>query len=159
MTRLRILTAAVVACAFLALAPAAGARAGYPKPPLGAWKLEGIGAGFTLKNGSGSSQGQVILSNLHFRGAEDEFCPLQGSVKVLGTYPLKQFRRGGYTAWGIGRNGGGEPTYTAAKMVVGGKTVAGSFYLLWNYQDPGEIFGGGAKLGDCSLEFRSGAPK
>jgi hypothetical protein len=42
-------------------------------------------------------------------------------VKVLGTYPLKQLRRGACTAWGAGKNAGGEPTCMAAKIVVGGK--------------------------------------
>ena len=151
---------AAVLVVLLALVGAAVVQArAYPKPPLGAWKLEGSGAGFTLKNGSGSSKGQVVLSNLHFRGPAGEFCPLQGSVKVVGTYALKLFHRGGYTAWGVGKNAGGEPTYMAAKMTAGGKTVNGSFYLLWNYQDPSAIISAGVKLDECSIEFGSGSPK
>jgi hypothetical protein len=80
-------------------------------------------------------------------------------VKVLGSYALKQFHRAGYTAWGVGKNVGGEPIYMGAKTVVGGETVNGSFYLLWNYQDPSEIFRAGAKFGDCAIEFTSGGPK
>lgn len=156
LTRLRIFAAALVLV--LACAAVAQARA-YPKPPLGAWKLDGSGAGFTLKNGSGKSKGQVVLSNLHFRGPGDEFCSEKGPVQVLGTYALKQFHRGGYTAWGVGKNAGGEPTYMGAKLVVAGKTVIGSFYLLWNFQDPSEIFSGGAKFGDCAIEFTGGGPK
>ncbi|HEY2715357.1 MAG TPA: hypothetical protein VGI73_03975 [Solirubrobacterales bacterium] len=156
MTRLKLFAAAV---ALLVLASATIAQArSYPKPPLGAWQLE-AGAGFTLKNGSGKSKGQVVLSNLHFRSPGGEYCPAQGSVKVLGSYPLKLFRRGGYSAWGVGKNAGGEPTYMAAKMVVGGKTESGSFFLLWNYQDPSQVFSGGAKFGECTLEFFGGGPK
>lgn len=158
LTRLRMLAAAFVLVLALAGAAIAQARA-YPKPPLGAWKLGGSGSGFTLKNGSGSAKGQVVLTNLHLRSPGDEFCPLQGSVRVLGSYALKQFHRAGYTAWGVGKSAGGEPTYMAAKMVAGGKTVNGSFYLLWNYQDPSQIFSGGIKLEGCSVEFTSGAPK
>ena len=154
--RLRILATALV----LALACAAVAQGrAYPKPPLGAWKLTGTGAGFTLKSGSGKSSGQVVLANLHFRSPENEFCAATGPVKVLGTYALKQFHRGGYTAWGVGRNAGGEPTYTAAKVVAGGKTVDGSFYLLWDYENPAKIFSGGVKLDGCSVEFTGGGPK
>lgn len=80
-------------------------------------------------------------------------------MKVLGKYPLKQFRRGGYTAWGVGKNVGGEPTYMAAQIVLGGETVQGSFYLLWDYQDPSAIFRGGIKAGSCGVEFTSGKPK
>lgn len=156
-TRLRILVAALAV--FVLASVAVAEAASYPKPPLGAWKLEGSGAGFSLKNGSGNAKGQVVLSNLHFRGPAGEFCPLQGPVKVLGTYALKLYHRGGYTAWGVGKNAGGEPTYMAAKMTVGGKTVNGSFYLLWNYQDPSAIISGGVKLSGCSIEFGSGAPK
>lgn len=158
LTRLRILATAFVLLLVLVGAAVAQGRA-YPKPPLGAWKLEGSGAGFTLKNGSGKTKGQVVLANLHFRSPADESCSAQGSVKVLGTYALKLFHRGGYTAWGVGKNAGGEPTYMGAKMVVGGETVNGSFFLLWNYQDPSEIFSAGAKFGDCTIELGSGSPK
>lgn len=156
MTRLRIFTSA---CLLVLVCAAVAQARSYPKPPLGAWQLESPGSGFTLKNGSGKSKGQVILSNLHFRSPGDESCAVKGTVKVLGTYTVKQFHRGGYTAWGVGKNAGGEPTYTAAKMVVGGKTEAGSFFLLWNYQDPSEIFSGGAKFGECTLDFYGGGPK
>ena len=157
MTRLRILAAALAALLLVSVSVAAAAP--YPKPPLGAWELEGSGAGFSLKNGSGKSKGQVVLSNLRFRGSGDEFCPSRDSVKVLGSYPLKQYHRAGTTAWGVGKNAGGEPTYTAAKMVVGGETVDGSFYLLWNYQDPAQILKGGFKLDGCTIELGSGSPK
>ncbi|HWJ43256.1 MAG TPA: hypothetical protein VNR67_07470 [Solirubrobacterales bacterium] len=141
-----------------ALAIAAIASAAYPKPPTGAWTL-GPGSGFTLANGKGSQKGKVILANLHAKlGADCSTAP-GATVKVPGGYPLKLFRRGGYTAWGVGRNVGGEPTYVNAPVVVGGKTVTGSFYLLWDYQDPSAIFRGGIKVESCTVEFVSGKPK
>jgi hypothetical protein len=136
---------------------AALAQAGsYPKPPTGAWSLGGAGTGFTLKN-----QGKdVVLSKLHFRTSAEESCGGKpGPVEVLGSYKLKQFHRGGYTAWGVGRNESGTPGPMAAKFVVAGKTVSGSFYLTWNYEDVSSIIGGEAKFGDCSVYFLSGSPK
>lgn len=141
-----------------ALAIAAIAVAAYPKPPTGAWTL-GPGSGFTLTNGKGSQKGRVILANLHAKLGSDCASAPGATAKVLGRYPLKLFRRGGYTAWGVGRNAGGEPTYMNAQVALGGKTVTGSFYLLWNYQDPSEIFRGGIKAESCSIEFTSGKPK
>jgi hypothetical protein len=153
--RLRIAIALAVVAALTAIAVAAAA---YPKPPTGAWTL-GPGSGFSLANGKGSKKGKVLLSSLHAKlGSECAAAP-GGTAKVLGKYPLKQFRRGGYTSWGVGKNVGGEPTYMAAQVVLGGETVQGSFYLLWNYQDPSAIFRGGIKAGSCSVEFTSGKPK
>ena len=155
MKTLRIALPLVLAAA---LAVASIALAAYPKPPTGAWTL-GPGSGFTLANGKGSQKGKVILANLHAKlGSECSSTP-GATAKVLGKFPLKQFRRGGYTAWGVGKNVGGEPTYTAAQVVLGGETVQGSFYLLWDYQDPSTIFRGGIKAGSCSVEFTSGKPK
>ncbi len=129
----------------------------YPTPPTGAWTL-GTGAGFTLKK---QSESKVVLSNLHFRTpVGEESCPAKAEpVKVLGTYALKQFHRGGYTAWGVGKNVGGEPGFMAAKMLAGGKKVNGSFYLTWNYQNPSEVLRGSAQLGACTVEFIGGKPK
>jgi hypothetical protein len=149
-----ILLLAVLAA--LLCAGLAEARA-YPTPPTGPWTL-GTGAGFTLKQ---QSKSKVVLSNLHFRSpVGEEVCPAKAEpVKVLGTYALKQFHRGGYTAWGIGKNVGGEPGDMAAKLVVGGKKVNGSFHLLWNYADPRAILGGSAEFGECRVEFTGGKPK
>jgi len=141
-----------------ALAIAAIASAAYPKPPTGAWVL-GPGSGFSLANGKGSQKGKVILSSLHAKLGSDCATAPGATVKVLGKYPLKLFRRGGYTAWGVGKNAGGEPTYVNAQVVLAGQTVSGSFYLLWDYQDPSAIFRGGIKAGSCAVEFTSGKPK
>lgn len=141
-----------------ALAIAAIASAAYPKPPTGPWTL-GPGSGFTLANGKGSQKGKVILANLHAKLGSDCSTAPGATVKVLGKYPLKLFRRAGYTAWGVGKNAGGEPTYMNAQVVLGGQTVSGSFYLLWDYQDPSAIFRGGIKAGSCAVEFTSGKPK
>jgi hypothetical protein len=88
----------------------------YPTPPTGPWTL-GTGAGFTLK---AAGKGKVSLTSLHLRSpVGEEVCPAKSvPVKVLGTYALKQFHRGGYTAWGVGKNVGGEPGDMAAKLVV-----------------------------------------
>lgn len=129
----------------------------YPAPPIGPWTL-GTGAGFTLKS---AGKGKVVLSSLHLRSpVGEESCPAKAvPVKVLGTYALKQFHRGVYTAWGVGKNVGGEPGDMAAKLVVGGKKVSGSFHLLWNYADPKEILGGAVEFGECRVEFTGGKPK
>lgn len=143
----------------MALVAASVAAASSPKPPTGAWTL-GPGSGFTLASGKGSQRGKLILSNLHAKLAtECASAPEAKTVKVLGKYPLKQFSRGGYSAWGVGKNAGGEPTYMAAKVVLGGETVTGSFYLLWDYSNPRKVFRGGIKAGTCSTEFTSGKPK
>lgn len=142
------------------LAIAAIAAAAYPKPPTGAWTLgPGSGNGFTLANGKGSQKGKVILANLHAKLGSDCSAAPGATVRVLGRYPLKLFRRGGYTAWGVGKNAGGEPTYMNAQVALGGETVTGSFYLLWDYQDPSAIFRGGIKAESCGIEFTSGKPK
>jgi hypothetical protein len=146
-----------VVIATLGLSTAGAASAGsYPDPPIGAWTLGAPGSGFTLK-----SQGKsVVLSKLHFRTPADESCSEKPEpVKMLGSFKLKQFHRGGYTAWGIGRNEGGTPGPTAARFVLGGKTVSGSFYMTWNYEDVTRIIGGEASFGDCSVYFLSATPK
>ena len=156
MKRLRI---SIVLAVVAVLAAVAVASASYPKPPTGAWAL-GPGSGFNLASGKGSQRGKVILSNLHAKlGSECASAPGATTVKVLGTYPLRQFRRGGYTAWGVGKDIGGEPGYTSAQVVLGGEVVQGSFYLLWDYSNPKRILGGGVKAGSCSVEFTSGKPK
>lgn len=155
MSRLRsiLLLAVLVAvfCAGIAVARS------YPTPPTGPWTL-GTGAGFTLKS---AGKGGVALSSLHLRSpvGEDSCPPKSVPVKVLGSYALKQFHRGGYTAWGVGKNVGGEPGDMAAKLVVGGKNVNGSFHLLWNYADVRAILGGSVEFGDCRVEFTGGKPK
>jgi hypothetical protein len=153
---LRIVIVLAVAAALGAVSVAAAA---YPKPPTGAWTL-GSGSGFNLAGGKGSQRGRVILTNLHAKlGSECASAPGATTVKVLGKYPLKQFHRGGYTAWGVGKDIGGEPGYMTAQVVLGGETVNGSFYLLWDYSNPKRILGGGVKAGSCSVEFTSGKPK
>lgn len=136
------------------------ASAASPKPPTGAWTLgPGPGSGFNLANGKGSKRGKTILSSLHAKlGSECVEAP-GGTVKVLGSFPLKQFSRGGYSAWGVGKDAGGEPTYMSAQVSLAGKTISGSFYLLWDYSNPRKIFRGGIKAGACTVEFTSGKPK
>jgi hypothetical protein len=154
--RLRI---AIVLAVIAALAAVSLAAAAAQKPPTGAWAL-GPGSGFTLASGKGSQHGKLILSSLHAKlGSECADAPEAKTVKVLGKYPLKQFRRGGYSAWGVGEDAGGEPTYMSAKVILGGETMSGSFYLLWDYSNPSKIFRGGVKAGACSVEFTSGKPK
>lgn len=151
--RLVLIAAALAALTVVSLATAASS-----KPPAGAWTL-GPGSGFNLANGKGSQRGKVILSSLHAKlGSECTAAP-GAMVKVLGKYPLKQFRRGGYSAWGVGKDAGGEPTYMSAQVVLGADAVQGSFYLLWDYSNPRKIFRGGIKAGSCSVEFTSGKPK
>ena len=150
---------ALALVAVVALVAASVASAASSKPPTGAWTL-GAGSGFTLTNGKGSQRGKLILSSLHAKlASECASAPEAKTVKVLGAYPLKQFRRGGYSAWGVGKNAGGEPTYMAAQVVLGSETVTGSFYLLWDYSNPSKVFRGGIKAGSCSIEFTSGKPK
>jgi hypothetical protein len=145
----------------MALVAASIASAAASKPPTGAWTLgPGSGSGFNLTSGKGSQRGKLILSNLHAKlASECASAPEAKTLKVLGTYPLKQFSRGGYSAWGVGKNAGGEPTYMAAQVMLGSETVTGSFYLLWDYSNPKKIFRGGIKAGSCSIEFTSGKPK
>ena len=148
----------LIAVALAALTVVPLALAASSKPPAGAWTL-GPGSGFSLAAGKGSQKGKLILSSLHAKlGSECTSAP-GATAKVLGKYPLKQFRRGGYSAWGVGKDAGGEPTYMNAKVTLGGETLTGSFYLLWDYSNPSKIFRGGIKAGDCSIEFTTGKPK
>lgn len=158
MRRTKTLIATVVVAA---LASAAIAQASYPKPPTGPWSI-GPGSGFTLKNGKGDKKGTIFLSSFHFKIDPAEACegaPGATTLKVLGSLPLKQFHRGGYTAWGVGKNVGGEPGYTPVKVVAAGKTLNGGLYVTWNYEDVTRLIRGGVAIGDCSYEFSTGAPK
>jgi hypothetical protein len=140
---------------------AAMAQASYPKPPTGPWSL-GPGSGFTLKSGKGAKKGTIFLSDFHFKIAAAEACegaPGAAKLTVLGSFPLKQFHRGGYTAWGVGKNVGGEPGYTPVKVAAEGKTLSGGLYVTWNYEDVTRLIRGGVAIGDCSYEFFTGAPK
>ena len=151
--------AATITVAMLAIA--AIAQASYPKPPTGPWSIA-PGSGFTLKNGKGAKKGTVYLSDFHFKISAAEPCdraPGATKLKVLGSFPLKQFHRGGYTAWGVGKNVGGEPGYAPVKVSAEGKTLNGSLYLTWNYEDVTRLIRGGVAIGDCSYEFSTGAPK
>jgi hypothetical protein len=144
-----------------ALLIAATVQASYPKPPTGPWSIA-PGSGFTLKNGKGGKKGTVFLSDFHFKipGAEPcEGAPNATKVKVLGSFPLKQFHRGGYTAWGVGKNVGGEPGYAPVKVSAEGKTLDGELYLTWNYEDVTRLIRGAIAIGNCSYEFFTGAPK
>ncbi|HVO54171.1 MAG TPA: hypothetical protein VMT37_07150 [Solirubrobacterales bacterium] len=146
---------------------AAVAGASYLKPPLGAWSLgSGSGftrsaSGFTLKNGKGSKKREIVLSNFHLKlnaASECEVAP-KAMVKIPAPIALKQFHRGGYSAWGIGKNVGGEPYYAPTRVLVEGKSTKGYFYMLWNYSDPSVVTRGGVAFGSCTLEFNGGAPK
>jgi hypothetical protein len=88
-----------------------------------------------------------------------EGAPGATTLKVLGSFPLKQFHRGGYTAWGVGKNVGGEPSYMPVKVAAEGKTLSGYLYVTWNYADVTRLIRGGVAISDCTYEFSSGAPK
>ena len=164
--RLRLVAAAAVAV-IAAGATTAFADASYPSPPLGPWSLgsgsgfTGGGSGFTLKNGKGSKKSQVFLSNFHLKLDSESECEVAPKtiVKVPASFALKQFNRGGYSAWGIGKNVSGEPSYAPTRVLVEGKSIKGYFYVLWNYSDPSVVMRGGVAFGSCTLEFNGGAPK
>jgi hypothetical protein len=163
----RRLLAAVAVAAIAIAAVVAVAYAAYPKPPLGAWTLgsgsgfTGSASGFTLKNGKGSKKGQVFLGNLHLKLDAESECEVAPNaiVKVPATFALKQFHRGGYSAWGIGKNVGGEPYYAPTGVLVEGKPVKGYIYMLWTYSDPSVVMKGGVAFGSCTIEFNGGAPR
>jgi hypothetical protein len=165
--RLRLVFAALAVAVIAVGATAAIAGATYPKPPLGAWSLgsgsgfTGSGSGFTLKNGKGSKKSTVFLSNFHLKLDAESECEVAptATVKVPATFALKQFHRGGYSAWGIGKNVGGEPYYASTHVLAERKSFKGYFYMLWNYSDPSVVTRGGVAFGSCTLEFNGGAPK
>lgn len=80
-------------------------------------------------------------------------------VRVLGRYALTTFTRGGYTAWGVGKNSGGDVTPCAGRVKVAGKTYNGSFYVVWNYANPKQVLGGSIEFGPCLSQFAYGHPK
>jgi hypothetical protein len=144
--------------AVLALGALAQA-AGTSKPPLGPWAAEGQVI-FTLEKGLGKYKGKVLLTDYRLRTEVQVGCPDQSTVaRVLGRYPLKKFSRAGYTAWGVGRNVSGEPGPQPAKVKVGGEIYSGSFYVVWNYEDPAESLGGSIEFADCRTEFTFAKPK
>jgi hypothetical protein len=165
--RLRLVVAALAVAVLAVGVMATVASASYPKPPLGAWSLgsgsgfTGSGSGFTLKNGKGSKKSEVFLSNFHLKLDAESECEAAPTamVKVPATLALKQFHRGGYSAWGIGKNVGGEPYYAPARVLAEGKSFKGFFYVLWNYSDPSIVMRGGVAFGSCTLEFNGGAPR
>jgi hypothetical protein len=167
MIRLRLVAVALGVAVIAAGATAAVAGASYPKPPLGAWSLgsgsgfAGTGSGFTLKNGKGSKKSTVFLSNLHLKLDAEPECEVapRAIVKVPASFALKQFHRGGYSAWGIGKNVGGEPYYAPTRVLVDGKPLKGYLYILWYYSDPSVVMKGGVAFGSCTLEFNGGKPK
>ncbi|MFN8161149.1 MAG: hypothetical protein U0R52_08950 [Solirubrobacterales bacterium] len=149
---------ALIVVALLALGGAAGA-ASSPTPPTGAWKLN-PGGGFTLKRGKGRNRGRIYLSNYHGRTGAYAGCPSKPTaVTVLGRYPLKRFTRAGYTAWGVGRNSGGDATPRAGKVKAAGKTYNGSFYLVFDYSNPRRVIGGSIQFGSCLTQFLYGSHK
>ncbi len=154
MSKSKLTIALLALAATLALAAAPATAAKLPQPVLGAWKLnQGAQGGFTLKKRGG----QVVLSNYHVLASCDE-----KTVKatVLGSYPLRVFTRGGYSAWGIGRNVGGEAEPIAVKVSAGGKTYDGTFSAIWYYDDPAHrLLGSFVSFGDCTNETLGGAPK
>ncbi len=158
MTRLRTLLAVI--CALALLGATLAQAAATPKPPTGPWKLNGATGGFTLRKGTGSKRGKIFLSDLHFKTGLYAGCPSKVStVRVLGRYALKTFTRGGYTTWGVGRNTGGDVTPRAGKVRVGGKTYNGEFYVVWNYANPRQVFGGSIQFGTCLSQFTFGTPR
>lgn len=151
-------TIAVVAVAALALA-AVGQAAGVKKPPLGPWASEGRVI-FTLKKGFGKHKGKVLLTDYRLRTEVVVGCPDQPTVaRVLGRYPLKKFSRAGYTAWGVGRNVGGEPGPQPAKVKADGQVYNGSFYVLWNYENASQVSRAVIEFADCRTELVFAKPK
>jgi len=152
--RSRSALALLALVATLALGASTAAAAKLPQPVLGPWKLMmGAQGGFTLKK----SGGKVVLRNYHVLATCGE-----ETVKatVLGSYPLKVFTRGGYSAWGIGKNVGGEAEPMAVKVKAGGKTYAGTFSAIWYYDDPAHrMLGSFVSFGDCSNETLGATPK
>lgn len=152
------LTIGVVAIAAVALAALAQA-AGTAKPPLGPWASEGQVI-FTLRKGLGKFEGKVLLSDYRLRTEAIAGCPEQPTVaRVLGRYSLKRFSRAGATAWGVGKNVSGEPGPQLAEVEVGGRAYNGSFYVVWNYEDPAESLGGTIEYAGCRTEFVFAKPK
>lgn len=154
----RLAPIAVVLVAVLALGGAVVAAAGQLKqPPVGAWKASGGSGGFTLKKGKG---GKVLLTNFHLRTPALEACESkEATVRVVGSYPLKTFTRGGYTAWGVGKNKGGDAVEQAGQVEFGGKVRNGGFYVIFNYENPRQAIGGSISFGDCRAEFAFATPK
>lgn len=143
---------ALAATLVIAVAPAAAVK--LPQPVLGPWKLiMGAQGGFTLKkHGDG-----LVLTNYHVLASCEE-----ETVKatVLGTFPLKVFTRDGYSAWGIGKNVGGEAEPMPVKVKAGGKTYAGTFSAIWYYDDPAHrLLGSFVSFGDCTDETLGAHPK
>jgi hypothetical protein len=168
MTRLRTYLAAAAVFAALAITTTtAVADASSASPPLGSWSLGNntefspSASGFTLKRGKGSKKSQVFLSAFHLKPTAEPPCeaPPNAIVKLAGSFALKQYGRAGVTAWGIGKNEGGEPYYSPTQVLVDGKSEKGYFYMLWNYSDPSVIERGGVAFGSCTIEFNGAAPK
>jgi hypothetical protein len=168
MTRPRIRLAAVTLFAALAITTAtAAAAASSTSPPLGSWSLgsgtgfSASGSGFALKKGKGGKKSQVFLGDFHMKLAAQPPCEVAPNsiVKLPGSFALKQFGRAGVTAWGIGKNEGGEPYYAPTSVLVDGKSEKGYFYMLWSYSDPSVVMRGGVAFGSCTLEFNGGAPR
>ena len=149
-----------VTAAALVLAPAALAQAtGIPKPPLGPWASEGRTI-FVLKKGQGKHKGKVLLTDYRLRTEVQVGCPEEPTVaRVQGRYPLKKFSRGGYTAWGVGRNVGGEPGPQPAKVKAGDQVYNGSFYVLWNYENATQVSRAVIEFDDCRTELVFAKPK
>jgi hypothetical protein len=155
--RLRF-TIAAVAIAVLALVALAQA-AGIKKPPLGPWASEGRVI-FTLKKGLGKHKGKVLLTDYRLRTEVVAGCPEQPVVaRVLGRYPLKKFSRGGFTAWSVGKDIGGEPGPQAAKVTVDGQVHNGSFYVLWNYENVSQVSRAAIEFDECRTELVFAKPK
>ncbi|HET7445143.1 MAG TPA: hypothetical protein VFJ57_10840 [Solirubrobacterales bacterium] len=154
----RLAPIAVALIAVFALGGAVAASAGQPKqPPAGAWKVSGGVGGFTLKKGKG---GKVLLTNFHLRTPAYEACESkEATARVVGSYSLKTFTRGGYTAWGVGKNKGGDAVEQAGKVEFGGKVRDGGFYVIFDYENPRQAIGGSISFGDCRAEFAFATPK
>jgi hypothetical protein len=153
--KLTIAVAAVAALALVALAQAAGIK----KPPLGPWASEGRVI-FTLKKGFGKYKGKVLLTDYRLRTEVVVGCPEEPVVaRVLGRYPLKKFSRGGFTAWGVGRNIGGEPGPQPAKVKVADRVYNGSFYVLWNYENASQVSRAAIEFDGCRTELVFAKPK
>lgn len=155
--------APILALVLLGVAFAAAAlvqAASIKKPPTGPWTVPGTAGGFTLKSGKGSQKGKVVLASFKLTTGVVSGCPEVPIVaKVVGKYPLRTFTRGGYTAWGVGKNQGGDVTPMPGSVSAGGKTYSGSFYLVWDYSDPHQVIGGSIEFDSCRTELTFAHPK
>jgi hypothetical protein len=156
----------VLAGVATAAVAAAVALASYPKPPTGAWSLN-PGGSFKVVGGHGKRKNRRYVKAVHLTSAYGISCPEKPvNLRVLGRFPLVKFTRGGYVAWGVGRNAPSSPDGylpVAAKLVVRGHKVNGKFDLVFAYDNVRQVLGGDVRVkldgANCLAQVISGHPK